>query len=139
MSSPVSALKLENVLYEKKRAIAYVTFNRPKVLNALNQAVFVELKATFEDARDDADVRGVDGQLDFGVETLGAVVEVGRADSQDLVIDDHHLGVADDRPAARRQRRQDVQPPEDVSRRGPAFREKRSPHGALPTRPSHQA
>ena len=59
MSSPVSALKLENVLYEKKGAIAYVTFNRPKVLNALNQAVFAELKATFEDARDDADVRGV--------------------------------------------------------------------------------
>ena len=28
---------LENVLYEKKGAIAYVTLNRPKVLNALNQ------------------------------------------------------------------------------------------------------
>jgi len=36
MSSPASALKLENVLYEKKGSIAYVTINRPKVLNALN-------------------------------------------------------------------------------------------------------
>ncbi len=31
------AQTLENVLYEKKGAIAYVTVNRPKVLNALNQ------------------------------------------------------------------------------------------------------
>jgi len=37
----------------------YVTLNRPKVLNALNQAVFAELKAAFEDARDDSSVRGV--------------------------------------------------------------------------------
>jgi enoyl-CoA hydratase/carnithine racemase len=54
-----SALKLENVLYEKKGLIAYVTLNRPKVLNALNQATMAELKAAFEDARDDSNVRGV--------------------------------------------------------------------------------
>jgi len=57
MSSPASALKFENILYEKKGPIAYVTLNRPKVLNALNQAVFAELKVAFEDARDDAGVR----------------------------------------------------------------------------------
>ena len=57
MSSPASALKFENILYEKKGPIAYVTLNRPKVLNALNQAVFAELKVAFEDARDDASVR----------------------------------------------------------------------------------
>ena len=28
----------ENILLEKKNAIAYVTVNRPKVLNALNMA-----------------------------------------------------------------------------------------------------
>src|ERR1700757_1036208 len=59
MSSPASALKLENVLYEKKGPIAYVTIDRPKVLNALNQAVFSELKEIFESARDDSSVRGV--------------------------------------------------------------------------------
>src|SRR5246500_1027763 len=59
MSSPAPAVKLENILYEKKGPIAYVTLNRPKVLNALSQAVFSELKAAFEDARDDASVRSV--------------------------------------------------------------------------------
>src|SRR5580700_2658561 len=33
---PSAALRLANVLYEKKDAIAYVTVNRSKVLNALN-------------------------------------------------------------------------------------------------------
>ena len=59
MSSPVTALTLKNVLYDKKGAIAYVTLNRPKVLNALNQQTWEDLRAAFEDARDDAAVRGV--------------------------------------------------------------------------------
>jgi enoyl-CoA hydratase len=59
MASTTSALQLQNVLYEKKGPIAYVTLNRPKVLNALSQAVFSELKEVFGDARDDASVRGV--------------------------------------------------------------------------------
>jgi enoyl-CoA hydratase/carnithine racemase len=57
MSSPQAAL--ENVSYEKKGAIAYVTVNRPKVLNALNQRTWEDLRAAFELARTDADVRGV--------------------------------------------------------------------------------
>jgi enoyl-CoA hydratase len=60
MSSSVATLTtLENLLYEKKGAIAYVTLNRPKVLNALNQRTWENLQTAFEDARDDADVRGV--------------------------------------------------------------------------------
>ena len=50
---------LENLLYEKKGAIAYVTLNRPKVLNALNQRTWENLRTALEDARDDAQVRGV--------------------------------------------------------------------------------
>jgi enoyl-CoA hydratase len=57
MSSEGTAL--ENVLYEKKGAIAYVTVNRPKVLNALSQRTWEDLRAVFELARTDADVRGV--------------------------------------------------------------------------------
>src|SRR6266536_4135000 len=54
-----AGLTLENVLYEKKGAIAYVTLNRPKVLNALNGKTWHDLRAAFEEARDDAGVRGV--------------------------------------------------------------------------------
>jgi enoyl-CoA hydratase len=46
-------------LYEKKDGIAYVTLNRPKVLNALNQRTWQDLRVAFEDARDDATVRGI--------------------------------------------------------------------------------
>jgi enoyl-CoA hydratase len=56
---PPAALNLENVLYEKRDAIAYVTINRPKVLNALSLATWADLRVAFEDAREDAAVRGV--------------------------------------------------------------------------------
>jgi enoyl-CoA hydratase len=46
-------------MYQKKAAVAYVTVNRPKVLNALNKATWADLRTAFEDARDDAAVRGV--------------------------------------------------------------------------------
>jgi len=59
MGTAVAGSTFQNLLYQKKGAIAYLTLNRPKVLNALNQAVFAELKAAFEDVRDDAAVRGV--------------------------------------------------------------------------------
>jgi enoyl-CoA hydratase len=59
MISSVSALTLENVIYDKKGSIAYVTLNRSKVMNALNKATINELRAAFEDARDDSTVRGV--------------------------------------------------------------------------------
>src|SRR6267378_3832612 len=49
----------ENLLYEKKDGIAYVTFNRPKVLNALNRKTVEELHHALLDARDDAAVRVV--------------------------------------------------------------------------------
>ena len=53
------AQTLENVLYEKNGVIAYVTVNRPKVLNALNHRTWADLRTAFEEARDDAEVRGV--------------------------------------------------------------------------------
>lgn len=59
MSTPAEALTLENVLYEKKGAIAYVTLNRPKVLNALNRRTWEDLQTAFEDAREDSAIRGV--------------------------------------------------------------------------------
>ena len=58
-SSVIAGLSLETVLYEKKTGIAYITLNRPKVLNALNKRAIADLRAAFEDARDDSEVHGV--------------------------------------------------------------------------------
>ena len=49
----------ENISYETKGAIALLTINRPKALNALSQATLAEIKSALDDARDDAIVRGV--------------------------------------------------------------------------------
>ena len=54
-----SAPTLANVLYEKKGNVAYVTVNRPKVLNALSTPTWRDLRTAFEAARDDVEVRGV--------------------------------------------------------------------------------
>jgi enoyl-CoA hydratase/carnithine racemase len=54
-----AVLDLANVLYERRDGIAYVTVNRPKLLNALNTPTWKDLRTAFEDARDDATIRGV--------------------------------------------------------------------------------
>ena len=59
MIQEVAGLALETVTYEKKGGIAYVTLNRPKVLNALNKTALADLRAAFEDARDDSSLHGV--------------------------------------------------------------------------------
>lgn len=50
-------MSYENLLFEKRDQIAFVTLNRPKVLNALNRATMQELKDVFENIRDDENVR----------------------------------------------------------------------------------
>jgi enoyl-CoA hydratase len=52
-------MNFENILFEKKNAIAYVTVNRPDKLNALNMATMEELRAAFHDIKNDASVRVV--------------------------------------------------------------------------------
>src|SRR5882724_840590 len=47
------------VLYEVKGPTAYITMNRPKVMNALNQRTFAALRAALEMAQKDPAVRGV--------------------------------------------------------------------------------
>ena len=55
----LTATSFENVLVEKKDSIAYVTINRPKVLNALNAATIAELRTVFTQLKDDREVRVV--------------------------------------------------------------------------------
>jgi enoyl-CoA hydratase/carnithine racemase len=47
----------ENILFEKKNAIGYVTVNRPKALNALNAATLEELRTAFTDIKNDSNLR----------------------------------------------------------------------------------
>jgi enoyl-CoA hydratase/carnithine racemase len=58
-ASPTAPPQLANVLYEKKGPIAYVTVNRPKVLNALNTPTWTDIRAAFEVAKADPSVLGV--------------------------------------------------------------------------------
>jgi enoyl-CoA hydratase len=47
----------ENLLTEKRDQIAFLTFNRPKVLNALNRKTMEELGHVLAEAREDSEVR----------------------------------------------------------------------------------
>jgi len=50
-------MSYENLLYEKRDGIAFITFNRPKVLNALNRKTVEELHQALLDTRGDEAVR----------------------------------------------------------------------------------
>ena len=58
-ASPTAPPQFANVLYEKKGAVAYVTINRPKVLNALNTPTWTDIRSAFEGAKADPSVHGV--------------------------------------------------------------------------------
>src|SRR2546422_2024248 len=47
----------ENLLFEKKDGIAFITVNRPSVRNALNDETMRELRTAFEQIKDDNEVR----------------------------------------------------------------------------------
>lgn len=51
-----SIKKFTDILYEKIPGIAKITINRPEVRNAFRPLTVEEMKAAFNDARDDADV-----------------------------------------------------------------------------------
>lgn len=50
-------MTFENILFDKKNGVGYVTVNRPKALNALNMATMEELRAAFTDIQRDGAVR----------------------------------------------------------------------------------
>jgi enoyl-CoA hydratase len=49
----------ENLIYELKNNIAYITVNRPQALNALNRDLLDELYAAFNDAANDEEVKAI--------------------------------------------------------------------------------
>jgi enoyl-CoA hydratase len=52
-------MEFETVIYDKKDQVAVVTLNRPKVLNAMNKQLWLDLREAFLAARADDEVRVV--------------------------------------------------------------------------------
>src|SRR5437868_13691245 len=52
-------MNFQNLKYESKNKIAYVTVNRPEKLNALNMAVMEELRTAFTAIKADKEIRVV--------------------------------------------------------------------------------
>jgi enoyl-CoA hydratase len=59
MASNATTMTFENIRYEKKNAIAYITIDRQKVLNALSTATMRELNQAFTAINADAEIRAV--------------------------------------------------------------------------------
>src|ERR1700687_1330390 len=74
----------ENILLEKKNSIAYVTVNRPKVLNALNMATMEEIRGAFTDAKNDASIR-VAILTGSGEKAFIAGADIGELNKHDAV------------------------------------------------------
>src|ERR1700687_4743112 len=77
-------MNFENILLEKKNAIAYVTVNRPKVLNALNMATMEELRAAFHDIKNDTGIRVVI-MTGAGDKAFVAGADIGELSKHDAV------------------------------------------------------
>ena len=73
-------MAFENLLYEKRDAIGYVTVNRPEKLNALNRKTMEELHVCFLDIERDDEVRAV---ILMGA---GERAFVGGADINELAV-----------------------------------------------------
>jgi enoyl-CoA hydratase len=77
-------MNFENILFEKKNAIGYVTVNRPKVLNALNMATMEDLRKAFHDIKSDSSVRVVT-ITGSGEKAFIAGADIGELSKNDAV------------------------------------------------------
>lgn len=76
----------DNLLYRTAGSIAYISLNRPAVLNALNQATLAELLAAFDMAVADAAVQGVilsgEGKAFAAGADIGELAAISAVDAQ---------------------------------------------------------
>src|SRR3979411_1647139 len=74
----------ELILLETKNAIAYVTINRPKVLNALSLATMEDLGIAFQEIKNDSSIR-VAILTGAGEKAFVAGADIGELAKQDAV------------------------------------------------------
>ena len=74
------SMAFENLLYEKRNGIGYVTINRPDKVNALNRKTMEELFECFQDIEKDDEVRAVI------LTGAGEKAFVGGADINELAV-----------------------------------------------------
>jgi enoyl-CoA hydratase/carnithine racemase len=77
-------MTFENFLVEKNTAVAYVTINRPKVLNALNLETMEELRAAFTDIKNDTTIR-VAILTGSGEKAFVAGADIGELSKHDAI------------------------------------------------------
>ena len=77
-------MTFENILFSTKDSIAYVTVNRPKVLNALNMATMEELRTAFHALKSDKGVRVVI-LTGAGEKAFIAGADIGELSKQDAI------------------------------------------------------
>jgi enoyl-CoA hydratase len=47
----------QTIIYEKDQGVATIKLNRPKVLNAMNKQLWLDIQAALEDAKNDAEIK----------------------------------------------------------------------------------
>ena len=50
-------MNFECIIYEKNEGIATIKLNRPKVLNAMNKQLWLDIQAALEDSKNDSDIK----------------------------------------------------------------------------------
>src|ERR1700730_13647667 len=78
------SMTYENILLEKKTSVAYVTVNRPQVLNALSLATMEELGVAFQEIKNDSSIR-VAILTGAGDKAFVAGADIGELAKQDSV------------------------------------------------------
>ncbi|PFH10252.1 enoyl-CoA hydratase [Collimonas sp. PA-H2] len=85
----------DNLLYRTAGSIAYISLNRPTVLNALNQATLAEMLAAFDEAAADASVQGVilsgEGKAFAAGADIGELAAIGAVDAQRFTRQGQHV------------------------------------------------
>lgn len=84
-------MTFENILFEIRDGIAFLTLNRPKVLNALNADTLEELHSAIQTIRDDASIRAAlltgAGEKAFAAGAdIQELAQVNSIDGRDLAL-----------------------------------------------------